>query len=118
MQSLSQCAKGLLAFSLVLAMGQMSPAEGRAPQGGAQAKRQPEPDSPPSAADIGISPLPADYVIGPEDVLGIIFWREKDVSADVVVRPDGRISLPLLNDIQAAGLTPDGLRAVLAERAR
>lgn len=57
--------------------------------------------------------LPAGYVIGAEDVLSIVFWRDKDMSADVVVRPDGRISLPLINDVQAAGHTPDSLRAVL-----
>jgi len=39
-----------------------------------------------------------------------VFWREKDLSADVVVRPDGLISLPLLNDVAAAGLTPEQLR--------
>ena len=55
-------------------------------------------------------PLPADYVIGPDDVLSIVFWRDKDMSAEVVVRPDGKISLPLLNDMQAAGLTPEQLR--------
>ena len=60
-------------------------------------------------------PLPAGYVIGPDDVLTIVFWRDKDMSADVVVRPDGKISLPLLNDVQAAGLTPEQLRAQLDE---
>ena len=59
--------------------------------------------------------LPAGYVIGPDDVLSIVFWRDKDMSADVVVRPDGKISLPLLNDVQAAGLTPDQLRARVDE---
>jgi polysaccharide export outer membrane protein len=61
--------------------------------------------------------LPAGYAIGPEDVLSIVFWRDKDMSADVVVRPDGKISLPLLNDIQAAGHTPDSLRAELVKAA-
>jgi polysaccharide biosynthesis/export protein len=61
--------------------------------------------------------LPADYLIGPEDMLSIVFWRDKDMSADVVVRPDGKISLPLLNDIQAAGFTPDQLRAQLVKAA-
>jgi polysaccharide export outer membrane protein len=60
---------------------------------------------------------PADYTIGPDDVLTVTIWREKDMSADVVVRPDGRITLPLLNDIQAQGLTPDGLRARVTEAA-
>jgi polysaccharide export outer membrane protein len=55
-------------------------------------------------------PLPADYVIGPDDVLIVIFWREKDLSSEVTVRPDGRISIPLLQDVEAAGLTPDQLR--------
>jgi len=59
--------------------------------------------------------LPAGYVIGPEDVLAIVFWRDKDMSADVTVRPDGKISLPLLNDVQAAGLTPEELRAQLVK---
>ncbi len=54
--------------------------------------------------------VPGDYVIGPDDVLTIVFWREKDLSGDVAVRPDGKISLPLLNDIEAAGLTPEELR--------
>ena len=53
--------------------------------------------------------LPKGYVIGPEDILTVTFWREKDLTADVVVRPDGKISLPVLNDMQAAGLTPEQL---------
>lgn len=63
------------------------------------------------------SALPADYVIGAEDVLSVVFWREKEMSADVVVRPDGKISLPLLKDIQAAGYTPEQLTGVLVSAA-
>jgi polysaccharide export outer membrane protein len=54
--------------------------------------------------------LPTDYVIGPEDVLGIVFWRDQDMTGDVTVRPDGMVTLPLLGDMTAAGLTPDALR--------
>ena len=54
----------------------------------------------------GVTP-PEDYVIGADDQLTIMFWREKDMSAEVVVRPDGKITLPLLNEIQALGLTPE-----------
>jgi polysaccharide biosynthesis/export protein len=54
--------------------------------------------------------VPGDYVIGPDDILTIVFWREKDLSSEVAVRPDGKISLPLLNDVEAAGLTPEELR--------
>lgn len=63
-------------------------------------------------APSAVSP-PSDYVIGPDDVLAVVFWGEKDMSAEVLVRPDGRISIPLLNDIVAAGLTPDQLRQKL-----
>jgi polysaccharide export outer membrane protein len=52
----------------------------------------------------------AGYVIGPDDVLAIVFLYEKELSSDVAVRPDGMISLPLINDIRAAGLTPEQLR--------
>src|SRR4051812_21402495 len=54
--------------------------------------------------------VPPGYVIGASDVLSVRFWRQADISADVVVRPDGKISLLLLNDIEAAGLTPEQLR--------
>jgi polysaccharide export outer membrane protein len=57
-----------------------------------------------------------DYAIGPEDVLDIAVWNNADISRTVPVRPDGKISLPLLNDVQAAGLSPAALRAVLAAR--
>ena len=59
------------------------------------------------------APLPPGYTIGSEDILTVVFWREKDLSTDVVVRPDGLITLPLINDVQAAGLTPEQLRTRL-----
>ena len=68
------------------------------------------------ALPAGVTP-PSGYVIGPADQLTIIYWREKDMSADVVVRPDGMISLPLLNDITASGLTPDQLRLAITQGA-
>jgi polysaccharide biosynthesis/export protein len=58
---------------------------------------------------------PPDFIIGPEDVLSIVFWRDKDMTTQVTVRPDGKISLPLLDEVQAAGLTPADLRAHLIE---
>jgi polysaccharide biosynthesis/export protein len=71
----------------------------------------------PAAAD-GESAVPG-YVIGADDVLSIVFWRDKDMSAEeVTVRPDGKVALPLLNDIQAAGLTPEQLRDEVVEAAR
>src|SRR5712664_3494936 len=56
------------------------------------------------------------YVIGPEDVLDISVWKEPDVSRVVPVRPDGRISLPLINDVQAAGLSPQQLAGSVSEK--
>jgi len=53
----------------------------------------------------------SEYYIGPEDVLEIIVWRNADLSKVVTVRPDGRISLPLLGDVEATGLTPAQLTA-------
>jgi polysaccharide export outer membrane protein len=70
----------------------------------------------PAAAPAGITPPPG-YVIGADDVLAILFWKDKDLTTEVAVRPDGKITLPLLNDIEAAGLTPDQLRAVLTTAA-
>jgi len=49
------------------------------------------------------------FTIGPEDVLGVVVWREADVSGDVTVRPDGMITLPLIGDVKAAGLAPQQL---------
>ena len=57
-----------------------------------------------------------EYVIGPEDVLHVAVWKEADLTATLPVRPDGKISLPLLNDVQAAGLTPQQLAASLTEK--
>lgn len=69
-----------------------------------------------AAIPAGVS-VPGDYIIGPEDVLTVVLWREKDLSGDVVVRPDGRITLPLVNEVVAAGLTPEQLRVKLTEAA-
>jgi polysaccharide export outer membrane protein len=62
--------------------------------------------------------LPPGYVIGPADVLSIVFWRDKDMTADVTVRPDGKITLPLLNEVTAGGYTPEELRVRLVEAAK
>jgi polysaccharide export outer membrane protein len=57
----------------------------------------------------------ADYKIGPQDVLRIDVWKEPDISRTIPVRPDGKISVPLLNDVQASGLTAMQLAASLRE---
>jgi polysaccharide export outer membrane protein len=83
----------------------------------------PAPTAPPVAAPPATAPaaaaieVPVGYTIGPDDVLNVMFWRDKEMSADVVVRPDGRITLPLVNDVVAVGLTPEQLRDRIKEEA-
>ncbi len=75
--------------------------------------------APANAVDPGVTAAPAvntDYRIGPEDLLDISVWRNPDLSRTVPVRPDGKVSLPLVNDIKAAGLTPTALRQELIDR--
>jgi len=57
----------------------------------------------------------ADYVIGVEDLLQIFVWNEPDLSLRVIVRPDGKITVPLVNDIKVAGLTTDQVRSKITE---
>ena len=78
---------------------QTKPASG-APSQGAGAK-----PSAPAASAAALS----DYVIGPADVLSIAYRNEKDMTGDYIVRPDGKITLPYLGDIQAEGFTPEKL---------
>lgn len=91
--------------------------------GVAGASAQEGPKSSPSdaalkrAAAASAAALPPGYVVGAGDLLSIVFWRDKDMSSDVTVRPDGKISLPLINDITAAGYAPEELRAKIAEAA-
>jgi polysaccharide export outer membrane protein len=58
------------------------------------------------------------YMIGPQDVLDINVWKEPDMTRVVPVRPDGKISLPLINDVQAAGSTPQQLAATVTDKLR
>ncbi|HKY21199.1 MAG TPA: polysaccharide biosynthesis/export family protein [Vicinamibacterales bacterium] len=74
--------------------------------------------TPPTPAVPTAEAPPPDYVIGAGDVLAIVFWREPDMSTEVVVRPDGRISIPLLNDVVVTDLTPEQLRKKLAADAQ
>ncbi len=77
----------------------------------------------PQAAQPTAKPVPAgvtppdDYVIGPEDVLAVSFWRDETMSGEALVRPDGKITLKLLGDIHAGGLTTEQLGEVLVKAA-
>lgn len=91
---------------------------GLAQNGFGQKKKATEKTAPPTASASSEQKPDVDastYIIGAEDVLDINVWKEPDNSKTVPVRPDGKISLPLLNDVMAAGLTPMQLQAVLTE---
>jgi polysaccharide biosynthesis/export protein len=82
-------------------VGDETPSRAKAESGSAATTRTPENDS--------------EYKIGPQDVLRIDVWKEPEISRTVPVRPDGKISVPLLNDVQAAGFTPIELTQIITE---
>jgi polysaccharide export outer membrane protein len=73
-----------------------------------------------SAPSVQAQPIPATtdptYVIGPSDELNVSVWDQTQLTRTVPVRPDGMISLPLINDVQAAGRTPGQLRVTITEK--
>jgi polysaccharide biosynthesis/export protein len=86
-----------------------------------QGQGQAAPQAQASAAQADLAPTDGkaaqgDYRIGPEDLLDISVWNNPALTKTAPVRPDGMISLPLLNDVQAAGLTPMQLREVIAKK--
>jgi len=89
--------------------GQQDTAPAVQPQATPPAGQPAPPASPPSVVDTKT------YVIGAEDVLRVLVWREPDLSGTFSVRPDGKISLPLVNEVQAAGLTPEKLSATISQ---
>lgn len=100
----------LFSLSLGIAMGQSQ-------------KKPPETKSDPPAKAESTTPLvspspisPNEYIIGASDILEVDVWKEKEISQELPVRPDGKISLPLIGEIQASGLTPLGLQNVIAEQ--
>jgi polysaccharide export outer membrane protein len=105
----------LITSALVVQLAAASPGQSTSPPETAKEQGSAQNGAATPVATTGVVQPPG-YVVGPEDVLSILFWREKDLSGDVIVRPDGMISLPLLNDVHAAGLTTDELREkVMAE---
>jgi polysaccharide export outer membrane protein len=74
--------------------------------------------APRAAIEAAAAPVSPEYIIGCDDVLTITFWKDKEMTTEVIVRPDGRITLPLLNDVMAAGLSPEQLRRQIAARAQ
>ncbi|MBI4874747.1 MAG: polysaccharide biosynthesis/export family protein [Acidobacteria bacterium] len=67
-----------------------------------------------AAKGVGAAVDPKTYKIGPEDILLVRVWREPELSGPLAVRPDGRITLPLVGELMAAGLTPEQLTASIS----
>lgn len=97
-----------LGIAAALTCALMIPAQGQKSDQAASAKSNETTQHQPANTD-------PNYVIGGQDVLDISVWKEPDLTRSVPVRPDGKISLPLLNDVQAAGLTPSQLAAQITE---
>jgi polysaccharide export outer membrane protein len=108
-KNLSRAVVALWLFGLAMAVAAKEPGKApasvpTAPADGTRAFEKP--------ASVVVDPS---YIIGPQDVLEISVWKEPDFTTRTApVRPDGKISLPLINDVQAAGLTPVQLAASLA----
>ena len=98
----------LLASSMALAQD--------APAQAAAAATPDKADASAPEKNAGVVVAGPDYVIGPEDGLSINVWKEADLTATLPVRPDGKISLPLLGDVQAAGMTPKELGESITEK--
>src|SRR5215467_10626434 len=84
----------------------------------AQANAKPSDEKPP-ADKVQSEPTSVagpDYKIGPDDTLHVSVWKEPDLTETLPVRPDGKISMPLLNDVTAAGLTPLELKDSITEK--
>jgi len=94
-----------LLLAAVLASGMLAQANGSADK-----------DKPEAVQTGAAAASSADYVIGADDTLHISVWKEPDLTATLPVRPDGKISLPFLNDVPAAGLTPLQLSASITEK--
>jgi polysaccharide biosynthesis/export protein len=107
----------LTVFLCGVVLGQLRSPNQQAPPSPAPEKVE-APKTIPGTINPDVTGLPIDpktYVIGPEDILYIKVWRENDFTGPQGVRPDGRITIPLIGDLQASGLTPERLAAQLTQ---
>lgn len=103
----------LIIFAICLA-GEATPAQNVVLT--SQRKPAPQGAASPTTATLERNPADlAEYKIGPQDVLKIDVWKEDQLTRAIPVRPDGKITLPLLNDVQAAGLTPMELSSAIRD---
>ena len=109
----------LMAFSissgLWTGLSQTQPDASKPPAEESKGPASPNPDKAP-AEGVGVAVDPNKYVIGPEDLLFVKTWREPDFTLPVVVRPDGKITMPLIGELQAGNLTPQELTNHIKEQ--
>jgi polysaccharide biosynthesis/export protein len=103
-----------LTLLLLLGLGATSGVtQTNGPDVGADAKVADKPAPAPAPAPAGQE---SDYVIGADDLLKIVVWKETDLTETLPVRPDGKISMPLLGDVPAAGMTPTDLAESIRQK--
>jgi len=104
-------------FTLALAAGVLTMGQTKPEPPKPQSAAPPNPSgTTPGTETVGAAVDPNKYLIGPEDVLFIKVWRENDFTLPVAVRPDGKITMPLVGEVQAAGETPMQLTKALTEQ--
>lgn len=104
--------KKAIHFSVLLWLGLATTALLSQASGTAAAKNDAGTKAPDEVKGVNVG---SDYVIGADDTLHISVWKEPDLTETLPVRPDGKISMPLLNDVTAAGLTPLQLKDTITE---
>ncbi len=77
---------------------------------------KPEVVEPAKAMPVGVSVDPHGYKLGPDDIIFVQVWREPDLSGSLSIRPDGKITLPVIKEVAAAGMTPSQLEQELSKR--
>ena len=110
--AIREASAALLGVVILLGMGRPTQLQGQAVTASADGAAVSAATSVPS------KPLVSDYIIGPEDVLAVNVWKEPEVSRTLPVRPDGKISLPLVGDLLASGRTPAELQSDIKQQLR
>jgi len=91
------------------------PAEGKSADAAKADTAKPAENAQPADTKLPLI-VPTEYIVGESDVLRVNVWKEPEVSQTVIVRTDGNISLPLINDVKVAGLTPVQIQSMVAEK--
>jgi polysaccharide export outer membrane protein len=104
---------GLLGASFWLAAQDVQPKPEATPP--AQAKPEAAEPAEPVKTPLPVTVDPKTFSLGPEDIISVRVWREAELSGQMVIRPDGKITMPLIRDVDASGITPEQLAARITE---